>query len=204
MTWNNPATLLRAVLAESQPQSILAAFVPVPFMITKDSQQPSCANPSESLLCVCSRSGEVRVGCRGCCECQDVQMIKMKKKINARAREMTVGTKQLFYYKLMMQRIYDIECLKHGVPSNITFQTHFSLRVNLRVVSCYEKCCFIDCNFSWFQWGPSDSLTQQTSFTLLPPPHSFVVVVVSFFIKANLSWDYWKCDLLVLWPEGSM
>lgn len=131
-------------------------------------------------------------------------MVKMKKKINVRAREMTVETKQLFYYKLMMQLIYDIECLKHGVPSNITYQTHFSLRVNLRVVSCFEKCCFIDCNFSWFQWGPSDSLTQQMSFMLLPPPHSFVVVVFSFFIKANLSWDYWKCDLFVLWPEGSM
>lgn len=84
--------------------------------------------------------------------------------MNVRAREMTVETKQFFYYKLMMQLIYDIECLKHGVPSNITFQTHFSLRVNLRVVSCFEKCCLIDCNFSWFQWGPSDSLTQQMAF----------------------------------------
>lgn len=29
-------------------------------------------------------------------------MMKIKKKINVRAREMTVETKQLFYYKLMM------------------------------------------------------------------------------------------------------
>lgn len=150
-----------------------------------------------------SRRGEVQGVWRGEYKCQYFEMIKKKKKINVRAGEMTVETKQLFYYKLIMQFIYDTEGLKHGVPSNITFQTHVSLRINLRVVShCFEKCCFVGCNFSWFQWGPSDSSAQQMSFRLPPHPTVFVLIVV--FIKANLSWDYWKCDLFVLSPGGSM
>lgn len=63
--------------------------------------------------------------------------------------KMTVETKQLFYYKLIMQFIYVIECLKNELPSNTLFKTHLLPKINLRVVSHFEKCYFIGHNFSW-------------------------------------------------------
>lgn len=73
-------------LAESQPPSISAAFVFIPLITIKDSQQFPCANQSESLLYFYSRSEEVWVACRGCCTCQYFEMIQ-KKKINVNAQE---------------------------------------------------------------------------------------------------------------------
>lgn len=70
-------------------------------------------------------------------------------------------------------------------------RTHLLRKINLRVVSHFEKCYFIGSNFSWYLWGQDDSSTLQLSFMLI----SFFKVEIALGI-------YWMWFIFFPQPTG--
>lgn len=72
--------------------------------------------------------------------------------------------------------------MKNSLCSNrlkFSPKTHLLQKINLRVLSHFEKCYFIGSNFSWYLWGQNDSSTLQLSFMLL----SFFKVEIALGIQ---------------------